>query len=402
MYLLQKTTSTFVAFFLLIAGTTQGQVNLVPNPSFETFSTCPTGSGQITNAISWYGPPSGSTTDYYNSCSPTVGVPAHGAIGYQQAHSGNAYAGIWTFNGPPDYREYLQVMLDSALTAGDCYYVEYYVNLFNELQFATNGVSCHFSTSQVLTTGTGSVLNLTSSFVAFADPVYTDTLNWMKVCGVFTASGGEQWLTIGNFANDANTDTLSTNFGSYYGAYYYVDDVSVTRLSAGSAQWSYQDTSLIFGDSVFIGNSIGGLNCTWYDSSGNLLATNTSGIFVQPQSTTSYIVQQNVCGTIYTDTLNVSITPSSVEEHAGNDFSLKIIPQPSDGNFIIQFVDKRETTELKIEICDLSGKCCYKAVIKPEGKNFYVAVPHLSSGLYFVKTFDTFGANGISRLAIEK
>ena len=48
----------------------------------------------------------------------------------------------------------------------------------------------------------------------------------MPVSDTFVATGGERYITIGNFYNDANTmtDTVS---GTWYNAYYYIDDVSV-------------------------------------------------------------------------------------------------------------------------------------------------------------------------------
>jgi hypothetical protein len=46
-----------VAFFFLIYSiNATAQVNLVPNPSFEVFDTCPDAPSQITRAIPWFQP----------------------------------------------------------------------------------------------------------------------------------------------------------------------------------------------------------------------------------------------------------------------------------------------------------------------------------------------------------
>ena len=61
----------------------------------------------------------------------------------------------------------------------------------------------------------------------------TDTVNWFEIQGCFTAQGGEQYITIGNFNSNANTDTLriqSTNPLTGSGtdiAYYYIDSVTL-------------------------------------------------------------------------------------------------------------------------------------------------------------------------------
>ena len=55
-----------------------GQVNLVPNPSFEEYSLCPDKESQIERVDGWFSPSNG-TPDYYNYCSTstTVSLPTH-------------------------------------------------------------------------------------------------------------------------------------------------------------------------------------------------------------------------------------------------------------------------------------------------------------------------------------
>jgi hypothetical protein len=104
--------------------------NLVPNPSFETYTACPTGSSQLNKATPWVG--TNGSSDYFNSCAgPPINVP-NAAYGYQQARTGNAFSGIYFINGySVNYREYSQVKLTTPLTVGDCYLVKFYVNCVN-------------------------------------------------------------------------------------------------------------------------------------------------------------------------------------------------------------------------------------------------------------------------------
>ena len=53
----------------------------------------------------------------------------------------------------------------------------------------------------------------------------------MRVAGSYIATGGEKYLTIGNFKDDVNSDTTFIESGLYWGAYYYIDDVCVSTDS---------------------------------------------------------------------------------------------------------------------------------------------------------------------------
>ena len=60
-----------------------------------------------------------------------------------------------------------------------------------------------------------------------------DTTQWTQIQGCFTAVGGEQFITIGNFNSNANTDTMTTNSNysvatNFPGwSYYYIDDITL-------------------------------------------------------------------------------------------------------------------------------------------------------------------------------
>jgi hypothetical protein len=76
---------------------------------------------------------------------------------------------------------------------------------------------------------------------------------WILISGSFTASGGEDHITIGNFSNDSQTDTFVVNSASTsFVSYYYVDDVSVT-LGVGIGE-IYANENLV---SVFPNPSAG-------------------------------------------------------------------------------------------------------------------------------------------------
>ncbi|MEI6817660.1 MAG: T9SS type A sorting domain-containing protein [Bacteroidota bacterium] len=228
----------------------QGQ-NLVPNPSFEIYDTCPSDFSEILNAVPWFRPTihvsnisNDGTPDYYNSCIDTtnlqaaqVGVPQN-FLGYEFARTGHAYAGFYsTFwcTTNCNYREYIEVKLDSALVAGITYYVSFYVSLADSCSRTTDAVGAYISIDSILS----NIYHPLPYIPQINNPVgnfITDKINWTKISGTFLAQGGEQFITIGNFKNDTLTDTIFVSGGgrNHYdtsfdkSAYFYIDDVCIS------------------------------------------------------------------------------------------------------------------------------------------------------------------------------
>ncbi len=206
--------------------------NLVPNYSFEYFTSCPVfGSNELPLAFPWQGVTTNSS-DYLNACNTGVaGVPVGGG-GFQYARTGVAFSGIWCVNGfGGDYREYAQVKLDGILQQDSCYLVEFYCSLLNASRYGINKIGALLSTTAVSTVGPGT-WGLVLQYVPQIESTtfLDDTLNWMQVRGFYTALGGEEYITIGNFRTDSLTDTIHVGGSNYNGAYYLIEDVRVQKL----------------------------------------------------------------------------------------------------------------------------------------------------------------------------
>lgn len=217
---------------LIVCSNCQGQ-NLVPNGDFEQYIGCPNSYAQFDSCLFWidpylywqYGSP-----DYYNQCAPDfsqVDVP-NMTSGYQLAHSGGAFAGVFLWHQTMEIREHIEIALTTTLTANTCYHFEMYVNLANHVKFTTSEIGVYFS--DTLLSGIDSTQNFifspqinNSAWNSF------DTLNWVLVSGYYTASGGENFLLIGNFKNNANSNTAIVNNTSQFPfVYAYIDDVSLS------------------------------------------------------------------------------------------------------------------------------------------------------------------------------
>jgi len=244
------TVFVFVSMLLLPFAHSQ---NLVQNGDFEKYIHCPTDASQLDSAENWFNP-GGATPDYYNGCNTTycsVGVPANRQGFFNYAHSGVGYAGIMAYyTSPPalfwNTREYISIELDSILQAGVEYRVEFYAKRSPVSEYASE-LGAHFTDTALFS----------NSPVAFSlipnaidpDSLLMDTV-WVKLHTVYTALGGERFLTIGNLRNDSNSVIFDTqNSTNPCGlltthAYYFIDDVFVGRVDYTGINSPIQDKSV--------------------------------------------------------------------------------------------------------------------------------------------------------------
>lgn len=221
--------------------------NLIPNYSFEDTLQCPYLVGQINFTPLWTNPTNANTSTLYNSCNNgLVGVP-NNIEGHQYARTGDAYAGIATFtNNDINWRDYLQVKLISKLAVNKKYCVEFYVSLADTQVVAANNIGMYFSDTAITGTPNQALIVIPQiSNDIILNPL-TDKTGWTKVSGSFIANGIENYITIGNFLNDANTDTTLLMVGVLTASYYYIDDVSVQCCDCDTSQPASMSISNIF------------------------------------------------------------------------------------------------------------------------------------------------------------
>ena len=232
--------------------------NLITNPGFEKKYKCPTGRSEVAYLPIYYGfptvldwvSPTNSSPDYFNECatSAEVRVPELSLDGFHKPHNGEAYAGIAMFAGSilhntSDYwGEYLETKLSAPMQAGHSYFVSYYVCLTNHSRGSYNIISID-SIGARLTVNMIDTLCQMPMFFIYGPPdittppglFITDTANWTLVSGVYHASGGEQWLTIGRFfSSTINYQLLYSPVNDVNAihciCYMLVDDVCVTDM----------------------------------------------------------------------------------------------------------------------------------------------------------------------------
>ncbi len=208
--------------------------NLVLNPSFEEHRECPGKLGNFnTDLLSWTTPTLGST-DYFHGCSEAMGTPKN-FNGTQLADFGQGYAGLYLY-APNDYREYMQAELRSPLVKGETYELSFFVSLAERSDFAVNAFGVVFSEKPIRF----EIQKELSKRHLFSDPdnpfsyveigyshFANDKKEWMLITATYTAKGGERYMTLGNFKNNARTRKFLIKKDAKQGAYYYVDMVSL-------------------------------------------------------------------------------------------------------------------------------------------------------------------------------
>jgi len=323
-----------ILYLIVIADTVQAQ-NLVPNPSFESFSNCPTSSSQIYYADFWFQPneinlswqpPSGSS-DYYNSCSGFIaGVPSN-VIGFQYALTGNAYGGIAFINNPGGGWEYIEVGLITSMNAQKKYCGGYYVSRAELARNACNRQGAYFDTDSVFYYSNNYGPLIKNPQIE-NQIVISDTGSWVLIKGAFISNGGERFMVIGNFRDLSSTtvDTISsTGFNT---SYYYIDDVFVEEMQIDTANTG-ADVTICEGDSAQLGTATGsGCIYRWQPATG-LSDTTIAQPIAKPTQTTTYILivddtsTGTKCDWTSTDSVTVTVIPFTPQmADAGTDVTL--------------------------------------------------------------------------------
>jgi hypothetical protein len=310
----------FMCALLLITIFSRAQ-NLVPNPSFEQHTVACSAIKKLNGggATDWGDAVIGTFPSYFyaNSCATSncCGVPvnSYGDV-FHYSHSGNAYAGIYGVidngNSTVNLRDYLQAKLLDTLKANHSYYVEFYISLDGLYSSGCNNMGLLIGDTAIASYN-GLYAPATPQIQLYGNPAITDTLDWVRVGGVYAAHGGEQYITIGNFSDDAHTDTITINNTQIHnnGTVYFIDDVSVVSMDSMLLYADAgRDTTINKGGWAWLGTRLCGLtNVVWYDSAGAVIATNVPGLSVSPAASTYFVITQTVNGFYSTDTVWVTV-----------------------------------------------------------------------------------------------
>ena len=387
-YTAMKSVVMFVSILFILGLNAEGQ-NLIPNNSFETYSSCPNWSGQIDTATGWTSLENHlGTPNYLHTCGTSIlsRVPDNN-WGWQHAQDGSAYAYLYMYSvTQPERREYMQTQLSSALTAGKTYDISFYVSLSDYTGLQCNNFGCYFSDTAIKGTGDGFALTSYTPQFEYTSRV-SDTSDWVLISGSFVASGGEEYITIGNFRDDAGTDIVSTGTGTLSSASYYFDNFSLTENSVpvelltfkawneeGKHHLKWVTASETNNDYFAVERSYNGIDFEWIETvdghgSSNAehiyqLSLENSGMYNGP---VYYRLKQTDFDGSYTysDVVLLSAQRESAERN------LRVFPNPVSINSPVNlnFKDVNVDKIFSIQIINLQGQVVLEKQLTMDGSN---------------------------------
>jgi len=227
--MLKMSSKIYFSFLLLSVCFSFGQVNLVPNPSFEDTIMCPSTLDQINYSTGWL--PFTHSPDYFNTCSSIGACNApYTPVGFQLPYHGGAFAGTITCASYafPNLREFIGIQLLQSLNIGQKYFVTFQASLAAPPRNCwSNKIGAKFTTYNY-TAAEGDMALITNSAQIYTDSLLKDTGNWVEIQGSFIADSAYQYVLLGNFFDDSTTDTLNC-WGSM--TYVFIDMVCVSTDS---------------------------------------------------------------------------------------------------------------------------------------------------------------------------
>lgn len=233
--------------------------NLAPNPSFESYTTCPIGinGGQGITTTEWTA--FVSTPDYYNSCNTTLASTPVNKMGHETPSQGIGYMGMYIYNnaGQQDNKEYIKAELTEgrALQVGTKYKVSLDVSLADTSTTAGNGIGVLFYKDGLGAGYNPSWMDWTIPRTPQIDYTpygkITNTSGWVTLVDTFVADSGYKSVLIGGFIPRLNMDTVNIKYisdpGNFFRyAYYYLDNFKIEPIYPASVDDALQVVSSLY------------------------------------------------------------------------------------------------------------------------------------------------------------
>ena len=232
---MKKIIISFLSLGMMLNVSAQDMDNLVENPSFEQTEGRIKRGGAITTAVGWMSPTKASADMFSGKVKEGFGTPNNN-LGMEEPQDGENYVGIRAFSyNDKEARNYISSKLKVTMKKDQKYCVKFYVNLAEASKYASNNIGVNFSKKQYNISEAKSIMT-TTSVMHKDNPIFNGQFGWDEVCGVYKATGGEKFLTIGNFSANGSTENQrlkkSKSFvgSAVVSAYYFIDNISVVAI----------------------------------------------------------------------------------------------------------------------------------------------------------------------------
>ncbi len=214
------------------------QINLVPNWSFEDTAFCATANNPILVAPPWfsanYATPDVYSMELTEPCAVAMDTTEFiGIVCYQGPFDGIRFAGAYQWLQDHELKEYMEVQLTSPLEVGHTYKVSMEISFPECYRFAIDRIGAYFSQDTVFDPDLVDMGALPVTPQAqFHDPgFYTNTTDWIHLVDTIVADGGERYMVIGSFTDEATTNVFAVSGNMAEAAYYYFDAIEVVDIT---------------------------------------------------------------------------------------------------------------------------------------------------------------------------
>lgn len=258
----------FRILLIIILFTIESQSqNLLKNGGFEDCWGGPDANGAIKLCENW-SIPNFSTPDLYKKCDSIYfndfDIPFNGA-GHQEPFSGNTYAGFIFYYDSITYAEYIQGEMQEPLETDTDYVITFYLSWAEYSNYYCDRIGYLFTTEKVINkprkeksnkrindkSNLNDILLFSDGYAKLNDEIKRDRRSWHKVKFIYRAKGGEKYLILGLFEDNANKEDIKIYVDNYYKSepliresfermfrkksdisktsYYYIDEISVEK-----------------------------------------------------------------------------------------------------------------------------------------------------------------------------
>ncbi|MEQ8325225.1 MAG: OmpA family protein [Vicingaceae bacterium] len=219
---------------MILCYTTVYAQNIVQNGSFEELNGRLKEPGSVFLAPPWVGATK-AVPDLYspNAKDERIRVPEN-AYGDEKAKDGENYAGLLLYSyGDKEPRHYLTQKLKYPMLAGEWYCVKFNISFADLSKYASDNIGCYISQDSI-GSETDLFLNYSPQVINSTNRIFEKQWDWEDICRIYVADGGEQFITIGNFAPSPEVKTTRVRRPTGYtqtqtrDGYYFIDDISIT------------------------------------------------------------------------------------------------------------------------------------------------------------------------------
>jgi len=372
--------------------------NYVSNGSFEDLKDCNPPSSWLDLKMKGWSSIDTTKSSFrvLNTC--LQNVPVSGS-GYQTPRTGKGFVLATLLCDPNSCnstinRGYFRNKLKTSLKANTVYCVRFHINIINLSPFGIDAFGAHFSNNS-LDTIKYHMVPITYLMPQIQNPIgniISDTMNWTPITGTFTANGTEKFMVIGNFKSDVNTmkAQIQPTF-TYAWCDVNLDDVSCIELNLPA--FAGRDTSIFAGNSVFLGRQPDvGIDdaCKWYKLPTIITPTTpaidtVAGFWVNPITTSTYVVRQEICGLVKWDTVVVYMDAVGIEKFNLLKNDLRLFPNPAQDILQMQFTVDVENEFKTIRIYNNLGQLLREEDLIFKNKTASIKTDDLRNGVYVLK-----------------